>query len=78
MQHRGVSTNEYAQALDGAGEPIGGLYAVGNCAASVLGGFYPGAGGTIGPAMTFAYLAAMHSSTGNRGEIVAEPTAPRR
>ena len=32
--HGGVSTNEYAQALDGAGEPIGGLYAVGNCAAA--------------------------------------------
>ena len=44
--HGGVSTNEFAQALDGTGEPIEGLYAVGNCAASALGGFYPGAGGT--------------------------------
>ncbi len=58
--HGGVSTNEFAQALSGMGEPIAGLYAVGNCAASALGGFYPGAGGTIGPAMTFAHVAAMH------------------
>ena len=60
--HGGVSTNENAQALDEAGEPIRGLYAVGNCATSALGGFYPGAGGTIGPAMTFVYIASAHLS----------------
>jgi hypothetical protein len=39
--------------------PIGGLYAVGNDAASVFAGAYPGPGSTIGPAIAFAYLAAM-------------------
>ena len=39
--------------------PIKGLYAVGNDAASVMGGNYPGAGITLGPALTFGYVAAM-------------------
>lgn len=40
---------------------IPGLYAVGNAAMGVTGPGYGGAGGTIGPAMTFAYLAAINA-----------------
>jgi len=40
------------------GTAIGGLYAVGNCSAAVMGKTYAGPGATLGPAMTFAYLAA--------------------
>lgn len=56
----GLTTDEHARVIDMEGRPIEGLYAVGNCAASVMGGSYPGAGSTLGPAMTFAYVAASH------------------
>jgi succinate dehydrogenase/fumarate reductase flavoprotein subunit len=61
---QGLQTDEHARVLCAAdGEPIPGLYAVGNDMASVMGGAYPGAGITIGPAMTFAYIAARHLDT---------------
>jgi len=56
----GIRTNEKAQVIDGEGRAIPGLYAVGNDAASVMGGTYPGAGITIGPAMTFGFIAGRH------------------
>ena len=57
----GLLTDPDARVLDTAGRPIPGLYAVGNCAASVTGRYYPGAGATLGPAMTFGFLAAEHA-----------------
>jgi 3-oxosteroid 1-dehydrogenase len=54
----GLLTDERARVLDTAGQPIAGLYAIGNNAASSMGESYPGAGVTIGPALTFGYIAA--------------------
>jgi 3-oxosteroid 1-dehydrogenase len=54
----GLKTDARARVLTEAGQPIPGLYAIGNCSASVMGHSYPGAGSTIGPAMTFGYIAA--------------------
>lgn len=53
------------QVLDTEGQVIDGLYACGNSTACVMGRTYPGAGGTIGTAMTFAYIAMRHVA-GNR------------
>ncbi len=58
----GLVTNEHAQVLDGAGQAIGGLYACGNDMNSIMGGNYPSGGITLGPAMTFGYLAARHAA----------------
>jgi 3-oxosteroid 1-dehydrogenase len=49
-----------ARVLDLDGDPIGGLYAAGNVMASPFGMTYGGAGGTLGPAMVFGYLAGRH------------------
>lgn len=56
----GLRTDASARVVDAAGAPIPGLYAVGNTTASAMGESYPGAGVTIGPALTFGYLAARH------------------
>jgi 3-oxosteroid 1-dehydrogenase len=61
----GLLTDEKARVLDAKGKPIAGLYAVGNNAASAMGESYPGAGVTIGPAMTFGYIAARHMKGAN-------------
>lgn len=54
----GLLTNEHAQVLREDSSVIPGLYAAGNSSACVVGNFYPGAGGTIGAAMTYGYIAA--------------------
>ena len=58
----GILTNEFAQVLKEDGSVLAGLYAIGNSSASAMGRYYPGAGATLGPAMTFGYIAANHIS----------------
>ncbi|MED5261343.1 MAG: FAD-binding protein [Myxococcota bacterium] len=55
----GLMVDERARVVTTAGEPIEGLYAIGNCSSAVMGRSYPGAGATIGPAATFGYIAAL-------------------
>lgn len=62
----GVVTDEHARVLREDGTVIEGLYASGNCSASVMGHTYPGPGSTLGPAVVFGLIAARHiAKTGN-------------
>lgn len=58
----GIACNENAQALDARGQPIPGLYMAGNDMHSVMGGQYPAPGITLGPALTFGWIAARHAA----------------
>jgi len=62
----GLSADPNSQVLDGNGDPIDGLYACGNDRNSIMAGSYPGGGITIGPAITFAYLAVSHAGGAGR------------
>ncbi|WP_207101932.1 FAD-dependent oxidoreductase [Paracoccus shandongensis] len=53
----GLRTDGRAQVLDAQGQPVAGLFAVGNDMASIMGGHYPAGGITLGPGMTFGYIA---------------------
>lgn len=53
----GLASDEHARVLHTSGHAIRGLYAAGNDAASLFGGTYPAGGITIGPAMTFGWIA---------------------
>jgi 3-oxosteroid 1-dehydrogenase len=61
----GLVTDGTGRVLSEDGGAIPGLYAVGNLAASVMGYSYPGAGATLGPAMTFGWLAAADAVRAN-------------
>lgn len=61
----GLATNASCQVLAKDGNPVKGLYVVGNDAASIMGGNYPGAGITLGPAITFGYVV---------GQVLAKST----
>lgn len=58
----GLSVNTNCQVLDRTGLAIPGLYAIGNDMHSIMRGHYPGPGITLGPAITFGYIAALHAA----------------
>ncbi len=55
----GLETDAKARVLRGDGAPIAGLFAVGNDMNSIMAGAYPAAGITLGPALTFGYIAGL-------------------
>lgn len=58
----GLLCDEFSRVLDTGGEPITGLYATGNCTASVMGRKYLGAGASIAASAVFGYVAANHAA----------------
>jgi 3-oxosteroid 1-dehydrogenase len=66
----GLLTDAEARVVHKDGTPIPGLYATGNCTASVMGRMYPGAGATIAPSMVFGYIAANTAT----GELASSPS----
>ncbi|OBJ88222.1 FAD-binding protein [Mycobacterium asiaticum] len=83
----GLRTDEFARVLRDDDTAVPGLYAVGNTSAPVMGRRYAGAGATIGPAMTFGFVAANHAANHAANRQVAQhagldatqtPNTPRR
>lgn len=60
----GMKVDAQARVLRADGTPIAGLYACGNDMASIMNGNYPGPGITLGPALTFGYIAGRHLAEG--------------
>jgi 3-oxosteroid 1-dehydrogenase len=60
----GPRTDVFGRVVSAGGAPIPGLYAVGNCAASIFGRGYPGSGATLGPAVVFGSRAGQHAAAG--------------
>jgi 3-oxosteroid 1-dehydrogenase len=73
----GLRTDEHARVLRADDSVVKGLYAVGNTSAALMGRSYAGAGATIGPAMTFGYIAAKHITNEIR-TTTSESTSQRR
>ena len=69
----GLATDVHARVLREDGSVIAGLYAAGNAASPVMGHTYAGPGATIGPALTFGYLAARHIADQVAGEPDTRP-----
>ncbi len=61
----GARTDGAARILGHDGDPIEGLYGAGNAIACPTGGIYAGAGGTLGPALTFGYIAGRTAARAN-------------
>jgi 3-oxosteroid 1-dehydrogenase len=58
----GAITNERAEVVRADGNVIEGLYAAGNCTASLCGPYYVGAGQSIGASSIFGYIAAKQAA----------------
>jgi succinate dehydrogenase/fumarate reductase flavoprotein subunit len=71
----GMKVDAQARVLREDGTPIAGLYACGNDMGSIMNGNYPGPGITLGPALTFGYIAGRHLAEGTTAAVTMPATA---
>ena len=69
--YAGLPVDRHSRVLDTDGRPVQGLYSVGNDATSIMGGNYPGAGITLGPALVFGYQTGLFIAKGTDNNPVA-------
>jgi succinate dehydrogenase/fumarate reductase flavoprotein subunit len=72
----GLRVNDHAQVVNAQGQAIPGLYAGGNDLSSMMGGHYPAGGITLGPAMTFGFIAAHHAAGRDPAATCEYPIPP--
>lgn len=65
----GIATDGLGRVLDADGDAIRGLFAVGNASENAFAAGYPGAGATLGPIMTMAYLLGRTASGASIGDL---------
>lgn len=71
----GMKVDAQARVLREDGTPIAGLYACGNDMGSIMNGNYPGPGITLGPALTFGYIAGRHLAEGGVASMATTTAA---
>jgi succinate dehydrogenase/fumarate reductase flavoprotein subunit len=74
----GLKTDASCRVIGENGDAIKSLFAVGNDACSIMGGNYPGAGITLGPALTFGYIAGNAIAAGESQSDAAEASISTR
>ncbi|MFW1754720.1 FAD-dependent oxidoreductase [Acinetobacter wanghuae] len=76
--YAGLPVDRHSRVLDATGQIVQGLYSVGNDATSIMGGNYPGAGITLGPALVFGYQAGLFIAKGKDNNPIKERTVEKQ
>lgn len=76
--YAGLPVDRHSRVLDTSGQPVEGLFSVGNDATSIMGGNYPGAGITLGPALVFGYQTGLFLAKGQDNNKQSSPIHTER